>query len=118
MTQGWEVGLGAGDSATTRPQHGHEACDTAETMAYDMTGLRAGHAQRARAWPGQGESRDTKLCIVAEGRPCVTIQCSQGLRYDAQRHATRRRGVATREAARATRRAAGARVAIQFLYRD
>ena len=63
VTQGWggwpgRRGLGH-DTATTWPRHGQEACDTAETMAYntaetmayDTTGLCA----RA-AWPGR-ESR-------------------------------------------------------------
>ena len=48
-------------------------------MAYDTASLREGSAAAcARAWPGQGESRDTKLCIVAEGQSCAVIQCSQG----------------------------------------
>ena len=52
------------------------------------------------------------------GRPCVAIQHATRLRYDAQHPATRRRRATTRTAAHATRRAAGACVAIQILYRD
>ena len=44
--------------------------------ACGVCGCAWGVRLRTHAWPSQGESRDTKLCIVAEGQPCVAIKCS------------------------------------------
>ena len=110
------VGLGHGPA--TRPARATRRPYDTASKGHDTVDPRARACDIARSWPSQGEIRDTKLCIVAEGRPCVAIQCSQGLRYGAQRPATRHRGAATLAAAHATRCALGLRVAIQFLYRD
>ena len=101
-------------ATTRRGKAGTRPCDTAR-KGHDTVGQRGracGSAPMFAAWL-VGESR-YKHCIMARGRPCVVTQCATRLRYGAQRPATRRRGAVTRSVARATRRAAGARVAIQF----
>ena len=81
----------------SRPQHGHcSATILPGGLRYDAE----------CAWLGAGSRFNN--CIMAErGRPCVTMQCSQGLRYGAQNPATRRRGAATRATACNTARAHG-----------
>ena len=57
--------------ATARPRYGQAACDTTRSAC------------------GWELGRDTTIVSwLRGGRPCVVIQCSQGLRYGAQRPAT------------------------------
>ena len=63
----------------SRPRHGHcSATIRPSDPQYD--------AQCARLGAG---CNTTIVSLLRGGRPCVTIQCSQGLRYDTQRPATR-----------------------------
>ena len=98
-----------------RAAGGHNTASNPEILPHDMAskghhtaGLCAGASgERARGWPGHGESRDTNFvswlgatvwCLDMEQQGCDTAQ---------QRFATRRRSVATCAVAHKTRRAAG-----------
>ena len=105
------------------PRHGQEALRhgpmTRPARGHDTAGLLVGASgARARvAWPW-GDSRYNGL-YRGWGRPlCHNMGSDTGCDTAQQRPATRRWSVATHAAARVTRRAARAWVAIQFLYRD
>ena len=91
---GWEAarwgsprhGAACHDTATAQPQYGQAAYNTAMRRR-DTVGS-------SRGWE---LGRDTTIVSwLRGGQPCVAIQFSKGLQYDAQCPATRRRGTETR----------------------
>ena len=80
----------------------HRACDTAQGAL--------GLASRA--------CHDTILCIMTRGAGLASRHSALGAVIGAQRLTTQHSGAATRASARVTWHTIGARVAIQFLYRD
>ena len=117
----------------TRPRHGHSTAMTRPGgLRYGRdNGLRYGRPTREACGSahahGLATERVAKQNFVSwlrgdlVSRYSAAMGCDtalSALRYGTQCPATRRRGAATCAAACATQRAVGARVAIQFLYRD